>query len=89
MSRAAIDLLVAISKGMAGISVLSALVVIYQFGMVEVIDSSHIIQTTTKVINWSLIFGASASAIYAVLFAAMFSAVRSILFYAQDSAEKG
>ena len=87
MNRGRLDFCVFVAKAMAVLAVIGALIVLYNFGRVEVSDSATYLSAGQKMMNWPAIFSSIASAIYAVLFAAMMSAVRYGCYFAQDASE--
>ncbi|MEF9671941.1 hypothetical protein QNM99_03855 [Pseudomonas sp. PCH446] len=87
MNRERLDFCVFVAKVMAGLAVLSAFIVLYNFGRVEVLVRTDYIGVGQKIMNWPVIFGSIGSAIYALLFAAMMSAVRYACYFAQDASE--
>ncbi|NBF13094.1 hypothetical protein [Pseudomonas sp. Fl4BN1] len=87
MNRERLDFCVFVAKVMAALAVLSALIVLYNFGRVEVLVRTDHIGVGQMIMNWPVIFGAIGSAVYALLFAAMMSAVRYACYFAQDASE--
>lgn len=85
MNRVGLDLCVAVAKIMAVLVAIGAFISIYNFGMVGISGANDYLSAGKQVINWPVIFGSVASAIYAVLFAAMMSAARHACFFAQDA----
>ena len=85
MNRSYLDFWVFISKAMALITAVSAVIVIAVFGTMEVPGIS-IYSPPRTALNWAVILGSAASAIYGILFAALMSATRYGCYFAQDAA---
>lgn len=85
MNRERLDFCVFISKVMAVLSVLAAMIVLYNFGRVEIVSSPSYLSAGQLTMNWPVIFGCLISSVYALLFAAMLSAVRYACCFAQDA----
>lgn len=73
------------SKVMAVLTIASAVIIVISYGKLEIPSVGRYSQPQ-EIINWPVIAGSTASAIYACLFAAMFSAVRYACYFAQDAA---
>ncbi|MDY7531327.1 hypothetical protein RGV33_06505 [Pseudomonas sp. Bout1] len=89
MNRERLDFCVFVAKAMAAMAVIAALIVLYNFGRIEVLSRTDYLGVGQMTMNWPVIFGSLASAIYAVLFAAMMSAVRYACYFAQDASKGG
>ncbi|MFJ3121039.1 hypothetical protein ACIPI6_31430 [Pseudomonas protegens] len=87
MNRDRLDFCVFVAKAMAVLAVIAAMIVLYNFGRVEVLVRTDYVGVGQMMMNWPVIFGSIASAIYAVLFATMMSAVRYACYFAQDAGE--
>ena len=85
MNRDWVGFYVFISKAMAVLAVVSVVIIIFSYGKIEIAGDSRY-SPPQEIINWPVIVGGIASAIYACLFASMFSAVRYACYFSQDAA---
>ena len=89
MNRVRLDLCVFLAKVMAALVFIGAIVVLYNFGRIEVASTPSYLSQGQMVMNWPVIFWAAGSTIYSLLFAAMMSAVRYACYFAQDASVGG